>query len=208
MNDLFRQLFSFPTGIFSVLLALVACYWLLVIAGALDLDLFEVPEGADTDGFHDGFFDALLNPLGLKGIPLTIPLSLLILFGWVVSLVGNNFSGWFIALKLTGIAFGCALLLVALIVGVLGAALTLRPFRSVFAVHQAEENSSLVGKICTVTTQRVDERFGQAEIPGTSLVVQVRCPQPNDLRRGSQALIFEYDPAAEAFSVNPVSDSI
>jgi len=46
MTDLISALFGFPTGILSVLLALVLVYWMLVFLGAADLHLFDI----DLDG--------------------------------------------------------------------------------------------------------------------------------------------------------------
>ena len=56
------------------------------------------------------------------------------------------------------------------------------------------------------STLRVTSSFGQAEVDGSSLLVQVRAEEPNALTRQSRALIYEYDAAREAFLVSPIED--
>gem|GEM_PF-259360 len=50
MTELVPALLAYPTGVFTVVIGLVAAYWLLVIVGAADLD---------HGGGHDGALDAL-----------------------------------------------------------------------------------------------------------------------------------------------------
>lgn len=61
MMDFLHIAFALPTAAWSVLLVLVGVYWLLVIAGALDIDLIHV----DLDG--DGVVEAAAQG-GLEGI--------------------------------------------------------------------------------------------------------------------------------------------
>jgi len=50
VTELVPALLAYPTGVFTVVIGLVAAYWLLVIVGAADLD---------HGGGHDGALDAL-----------------------------------------------------------------------------------------------------------------------------------------------------
>jgi hypothetical protein len=50
VSELLPALLAYPTGVFTVVMGLVAAYWLLVIVGAADLD---------HGGGHDGALDAL-----------------------------------------------------------------------------------------------------------------------------------------------------
>src|SRR4051812_49976174 len=65
---------SFPTVMFSFLLAVVVLYWLAVLFG-----------GADTDSLGGDAFGGL----GLGGVPVTVALSLLVAVAWFVSLAGT-----------------------------------------------------------------------------------------------------------------------
>ncbi len=218
MGGFFETAFTFPTAIFSALLIPMLLYWLTVMLGAVDLDFF--------DGLLDGFDGALdgadggdvgdadgesgsgvLAALGLAGVPLTVSLSLLIFFAWFLTYAGMElfgawrwgfFGGVWVAALVTAVACGGALLITALAV---------RPLRPVFATQTAMHRHELVGKVCTVTTQRVDERFGQAELDdaeGATLLLQVRCPESGYFKRGQKALIYDYEVEKEVFWVSPL----
>ena len=202
MSEFLTAILQFPTVIFTILLGVVAAYWVFVLLGALDLDILDdVGEvDSDLDGEPDGVA-GVLQTLGLGGVPITLVISLLVLGSWVFCIVtmrflGDGTAGW--------IAAGAAVGAFALSVPVTAAAV--RPMRRLFVTHPAIENRSLVGRICTVTTGRVDEGFGQAEIDdgGAGLLVQVRYLGPGRLARGDKALVFDYKD--EVFHVAPVGE--
>lgn len=197
MSELLSAMLAFPTVIFTVLLGVVVTYWIFVILGALDIDLldFDVDTDAevDMDGGGDGDYDSGLagvwNALGLGGVPVTLSLSLLVLAAWVFSLLVMDFLGegtaWWLAGSLALLCLGVAVPVTALLI---------RPLRRFFVTHPAVDHRSLVGQICTISTLRVDERYGQAEIEdgGAGLLIQVRASVSHELRRGERALIFDY----------------
>lgn len=155
----------------------------------------------DADAEHPGGLAGLIQALGLGGVPVTLMLSLLILASWgfclgATELVGR--SGW--------LAIAAPLVSLALAVPVTAA--IIRPLRRFFLSLAAPQNRDLLGKICTITTLRVDERYGQAEVEdgGAGLIVQVRSTAPDRLNRGDRALIFDYKD--EVFYVEPVNQAL
>lgn len=227
MIDLLQAIFAFPTLIFTLLLGLVVAYWALVIVGALDLDLLEGAEGAtdalDTaseafttteahgaDGLLGGPLPVIVTELGLRGVPLTVWLSIFVLIAWAVTLLGMRFVGGAAASVLGPFGGSALVTTVSLAVAAAGTAAITKPMRRLFVAPTARSHSSLVGKVCVVTTLRVDGGFGQAEVEdgGAGLLVQVRCDEANDLTRGSQALIFDYDPAEGIFHVSRFDDPV
>ena len=62
MSELLSAILGFPTIIFTVMLVVVLVYWLFVILGALDIDLFH----GHADGAFEGSTKAALEG-GLKG---------------------------------------------------------------------------------------------------------------------------------------------
>lgn len=208
MSELLSAMLAFPTVIFTVLLGVVVTYWIFVILGALEVDLLDFDVDADVDadvdvdggdGDYDGGLAGMWHGLGLGGVPVTLSLSLLVLAGWVFCLLamdvlGGGTAGW--------LAGTTALLCLGVAVPV--TALLVRPLRRFFVTHPALDHRSLVGKICTIATLRVDERYGQAEIEdgGAGLLIQVRATAPHELRRGDRALIFDYK--GEVFHVAPL----
>ncbi len=225
---------SFPTVIFTFLLGLALIYWLLVILGALDMDmldpghLFHAADGAlegahgALDGAGEGAGEALHGALdhhdlgdafslfgflGLRGVPLTLVLSIIVLVGWVTSGVSTIWlrgalpEGWWVGTA-RWLVFG-GLAVSALATGMLSAAVLLRPLRGIYRSRQARSRHSLVGSVGVVTTQRVDAQFGQAEfvIEDDCLLVEVRSEEENELAKGSRVLIFDYDATHEVFHV-------
>ncbi len=235
MNELVAASLQFPTVVFTIVLGVVLIYWVFVLLGALDIDLLggghvagdmsgaakgigEVLTGGAKaggealghgEGHGDGGGDHAGDPswwqsLGLGDVPVTISVSLIVLLAWCGSLVGAHYiagpAGWQRGL----------VLIVALIVALPIAAFLVRPLAPVFAVKEGKSNSDYVGHACAISTGRVDEGFGQATIEdgGSVLVIQVRCDRPGALVRGDRALIIEFDPARQAYVVEPAADML
>lgn len=237
MAEFLDAAFTFPTAVFTVLLAFVLLYWLTVILGALDLDTLDgllgvegaegaadgALEGLDSGDFADagdagdladaegaeGTSGGWLDRLGVSGVPLTITLSFFAFFGWILSYLGMKYfanagvvAGWAVSGALVGV--------LAIAAGLVASIVAVRPLRRVFSTPGARGRASFVGSVCRVATGRVDADFGQAEVDdgGAGLLVQVRCSEENQLRRGSHALIFDYDSAREVFKVVPLEDDL
>lgn len=208
MLEFLDAITSFPTAVFSALLALVAGYWLLVIVGAVDLDAFDGLDAAAEalDVSAEGAIDVgdapgglgIVNALGMRDVPITLWLSVLVLVAWLASLAGMELLGGPL-----GALAPPVVLALALGAGVAATSVAVRPLRPIFRSHTAVSHRALVGKTCTITTLRVDGEFGQALIDdgAAGLLVQVRCADENDLTRGSHALIFDYRPDEGAFHV-------
>ena len=237
MTEFLNAILAFPTVLFTIPLGVVVVYWLFVLLGALDINLLGDAD-LDGHGHADGHLDAhghadghahdghgghdchdghdhghadgheggvagLIQSLGLSGVPVTLMLSLLILTGWVfciggTELLGRDAPDWQANLA--------ALLSLAAAVPVTG--FLIRPLRRLFATVPAPQNRDLLGKICTITTLRVDERYGQAEVEdgGAGLIVQVRSTDPGCLSRGDRAVIFDY--RDEVFHVAPMDERL
>src|SRR5690606_27461248 len=106
---------------------------------------------------------------------------------------------------------GTAVIAVAFVVGALTAAAVARPLGRLFATTTAESRAAFIGRICTVRTATVTDSFGQAEATdpsGATVLLQVRLAEPGELRRGMEALIFDYDPDVEVFLVSPADDTL
>ena len=97
--ELFQAAISPHQILLTLLLALVVCYWLLVILGALDFDT-DVPDaGADVDGDSHhahkamgtgGAWFTLGRLFGFTQVPWVVWLSFMVLFMWFYSLLLNH----------------------------------------------------------------------------------------------------------------------
>lgn len=216
--DLLSELVAMPTAIFTVLVGLVVVYWLLFLVGTLDLDALGGADGAvegamdaGLDGAADGALDGaaegaaegaagVLHALKLRSVPATVALSFFALIAWVTSYV---LRGWLDSLLPTWLTV-LAVLIVSVVVGVLGTSLAVRPFAKLFVDHRVTHLKDLVGRVVTITTGRVDERFGQARCDtADALILEVRARRGSALSCGDAALLIDYDPDHRTFMVEP-----
>ncbi|WP_239127414.1 hypothetical protein [Asanoa siamensis] len=172
--------------LFTVLLAVVVCYWILVLAGGLD---------ADADGWLDG----ALERIGLGGTPSSIVLSIVVAIAWFASLVGSVLLGDHPLLEILT-------LLASLGIGWAVATLLRRPLERFFPTAPEASRHDFVGRECVIRTGRVAIDFGQAEVhaaDGSSAIVQVRQTGADAFAAGTRAVIYDYDDAGEFFWVVP-----
>jgi len=237
LNELLVGSLQFPTVVFSIALGIVVVYWLFVLIGALDIDLFGGDVDVDVSGAAKGIGDVLTggakggaealhaggdaggeiggdadgdldggglwHVLGLGDVPVTISASLIIVLAWVGSLLAMHhlgIGGWWTVV----------VLVIAVVLALPIAALLIRPIAPVFAVREGKSNADYIGHVCTITTGRVDNGFGQATIEdgGTVLDIAVRCELPGKLARGDKALIIEFDRERQAYTVEPSGDML
>jgi hypothetical protein len=229
MNEFLNTAFTMPTTIFSGLLILLGLYWMTVILGILDIEIFDsifdlfggaaegVLDGA-VDGVIDGLGDSLDvgdhdGCLGMGGVPLTIIGTFFSLFGWAFSFLGMSF----LPSVLPALAVGGTLLLVvvgstASVLALGATAIATRPMKKLFRLAPVTQNSDLVGRVCTVTTLKINARYGQAEVvdeEGSTILIQARSRDAdNGLARRSKALIFEYDRARGVFYISSYDDGL
>jgi hypothetical protein len=231
VTELLHASLQFPTVVFTIGLGVALVYWLFVVLGALDIDLFHAGDvgghdidlgGHDVDvGGHDvgahGSGDAggdaghdaetaavgMWLALGLGAVPLTISISVITLLGWCASVLIEShvdINPWLQLVVFPAVLLG----------SVLCASVVLRPIAPVFKLREGKSNKDYVGHLCTITTGRVDDGFGQATVEdgGTVLVIPVRCDQAGALARGHRALIIDFDRGRAAYVVEPSADML
>lgn len=198
MEQFLQIIFSVPTILFTVLLVATLLFWLISMTGVID-------HGADAhvDGELDGAFEwgGVLSVLGVQGVPFSFLLSFLFLFAWIISfsaqsLIGTQLSGWLFWL------FAFSSLLLSPLLGLLLAALTLRPLVPLFTKQHAKATqASVLGQVGTIISGQVDMAQGRAEmiINGAHLIFQVRSHTP--LTRGQQVMFTDYSPEQHIYQV-------
>jgi Protein of unknown function (DUF1449) len=194
-------LFAVPTLPGTILLGVCLAYWLLLIAGAVDLDLLDLDIDADVDADPSGTSWGMtaLKFLNVNDVPLMIWLTMFSA-GYVASavLIGTDVADSFGPIA-AAIARNAA-------IGLIAAKVLTQPLRGKFETVEPNKAETLVGRTCVVTTSEISDRFGQArvECDGAPLLLNVRGPagafQKNDL-----AVIVAYDADRSVFLVEPVS---
>lgn len=246
MSEILNAAFTMPTTIFSVLLILAGLYWLTVVLGMFDLELFDslfdlaggaaegvldgaaegLAEGAAegaAEGLADGADGAVegeggggglargcLGALGVGQIPIAVPATLLAAFGWAFSYGGTELVKTLALVTVGGVGAVFLVGFSALALAFAATTVAVKPLKRIMRFEHATTRGDLVGLECTVTTQRVGEGFGQAEVVdahGATILIQARSNEPdNGLHRGSRALIFNYDRGREVFYVSALGE--
>ncbi|TXS57797.1 hypothetical protein EAO77_08420 [Streptomyces sp. t39] len=199
MSEFLSAVAVFPTALFSAALVVVVAFWLLVLFGAVEHDMF------DSDAEAAG-----AGSTGLGGVPITVAVSLLVTIAWFTCLAGAlplRGSG------LTGVPYAataCAILLAAVFLSWHATLRLVRVLATLFPDEPGPSRHDFVGLTCTIRTGRVDGRFGQAEVAapdGSTAVVQVRqaAHESETLALGATGLLYAYDEDGEFFWVSPSS---
>lgn len=204
--ELWQILSGYPTGVYTVLIGVLMVFWLLAILGALDMDIISFDNDIDFD--LDGKveipgFVGLMHTLGFTGVPFTIVLTVLIFLAWVFCYAASAYVlPWVPTLILkvlvgTGVLVGSFLLAVPLTTKIVS------PLRKLAVENKAKSNKDFLGSNCKVTSLTVDESFGQGKVQtlGASLVVRIRAPAPNDIKKGDIVRPISYDEEDNVFDV-------
>jgi hypothetical protein len=215
----------------TVLLLLVVFYWLMVILGALDADLFDIDfdtdvdvdldldvdldvdvEGDfdfDVDGEIDGdiagggFLRGLLEFFYIGEVPVMILLSILILSMWAISLMVNNIFN-----PAASMLFALPLFAGNLVVSLMVCKVFIMPFRKMFRSLNKDANESrpVIGRICTVVTTQVSEKMGQAEMSskGAPILINVVTDGGKVFHKGDEAVVIGKNVENGVYTIAPV----
>ncbi|MBG88265.1 MAG: hypothetical protein CMO80_15360 [Verrucomicrobiales bacterium] len=205
MTELFQEsirVINFPL---SLLMIVIIIYWLLALVGFLDFDILDGSadlhvdggdvhvEGdlqADFDGSHGGgILGGISSYLHVGDAPLTVILSVMIIFMWSFSLLLNHYFN-----SDDSFFLGLLFLVPNIIVSVLLSGIIIIPVAVFFKKLSGSENvkKNALGDMCTVISQTVDYDSGQAEVAqeGAPIVVNARTSNPNEvLTRGQKAVV-------------------
>lgn len=201
--DVFLQIaLSFPTVVFSLLLAVAVVYWMMAMIGLIDLEVLNfapMPDGLDLDV---GGVAGLLMKWGLDGVPVTLIATGFIFFGWLITYFVDLFLLQHLGTGVMRYALGSGLLLGAVIVAMPITGLALRPLSPLFAKLKPTDSESLLGKIAIVRSPIVSETQGTANLEngGAGLVLQVRA-KPGLFSRGDEVVLVEYLTLQNAYRV-------
>ncbi|MFE7336011.1 hypothetical protein [Streptomyces griseus] len=202
MDEFLSAALEFPAVIFGAALIVVVCFWLLVLAGAAGHDSFD----ADLD----------TGPAGLGGVPVSVSVSLLVVFSWFGSLSGTVLLRHSETGTATRAVLAVAVLAGSLLLAWAAVRLLVHRFRRYFPAEPPPSRLDFVGSVCTIRTGSVTATFGQAEVvshDGSTAIVQVRRAEPFPLPEpgaeeaplvlGGSGLLYAYDEDGEFFWVSP-----
>ncbi len=223
MVELITAAFEPVNVLFTVLLLVTGLYWIMVILGVLDIDLFhihlpdggldadadmdvggDVDTGADVDGIEPGVLHSILHFFYVGEIPTMSLVSIMILSLWAFSILGNYYlnpdrsTSMAVAILCGNVAISTVVLkFVAL------------PLRKLFLILNKDYNApaEVMGSACTVVTTEVTrEKIGQAEVPtqGAPILLNVLARDEHVFKRGEKAVVVERDGAKGTYRIAPV----
>ncbi|SFL87740.1 hypothetical protein [Marinobacter zhejiangensis] len=194
--------FSFPTVIFTVLLAVAVIYWLISLLGLVDLD-----GDADMDIDSSADVGGLMVTLGLQGVPLPLVLTLLFLSSWLLAYFADLLFGAMFGGGWGHVMFGLLVIPAALFVGLLVTSVLVRPLRPLFRrAYKRPMQKQVIGTACVVLAFNESSGKGRAEAhrDGAHLILQIRSDAP--LARRDRVVLVEYLSDQQAYWVIPEAD--
>lgn len=203
MDPFYQNISSFPTAIFTFFLALVALYWLVAVLGLVDIDILDIdlpdfdgPTGlnADSEIPTPDALAGLMMKFGLHGVPVTITVSFISLFGWLLCYYLVYFLLGFFPEGVLKYLAGIPIFIASLFVATMITAVVIRPLRQLFNKAQQHTEKIVLGQIAVVRTSRVDHHFGEATLEdgGAGLILKVRTIGEQVFKRGDSVVLIEY----------------
>ena len=203
MDPFYQNISSFPTVFFTFFLIVTTLYWLVAVLGFVEIDVldFDIP---DADGTLDinpetelstpDVLAGLMLRFGLQGVPVTVIISFIALFGWLVSYYTVYFLFGFLPGGFIRFLAGLPVLLGALYVGVMITAVVIKPLRPLFQKAQQQTVKHVLGQSAVVRTSRVDSEFGEAvlEDGGAGLILKVRSTGNETFEKGDRVVLLEH----------------
>ncbi|MBQ0730231.1 MAG: DUF1449 domain-containing protein [Oleispira antarctica] len=203
MDPFYQNIASFPTLFFTLLLALTAVYWLVAVLGVIDLDVLDVdmPEGDADGGVHQ--LAGLLLKLGLNGVPLTIVISLLALFGWFICYFAVYLIFPYIPDGFLEYIVGLPILVGSLYGAVLITAQIIKPLKPLFANMNKNTVKNVLGQTAIVRSLRLDSGFGEVLLAdgGAGLIFKARTMNNETFKKGDRVVLLQYLKDQHAYRV-------
>lgn len=203
MQPFYQIVASFPTIFFTILLIIVVMFWLLAILGAVEISLLDFDIDLDADMSSTSAITGFMMRLGLQGVPVTIIVSLIAIFGWLISyyivyFFFGLFDGTFLRILL-GIPVLCGSLYAAVML----TALAIKPMRSFFQKTHQQTIKRVLGQVAIVRSAVVNNHTGEAMLAdgGAGLILKVLTDGEAEFQRGDRVVLLEYIPEQYAYRV-------
>ena len=180
--------FEMPLAPPSILLCVVVVYWLFVIIGALDIDLFDFDFELDASESILDIGYAPLRFLNLGRIPVMIWISVYAFCAWAIAVA-------LVEWKEPTLPPTFQVLVASFGLGAIATKLLTQPLGDRLAADNVEPHKAetIVGGTCVITTSEATERVGEARFgtDGAPLVLTVRTAE-GTLAKGDRAQIIDY----------------
>ncbi|MHC4645900.1 MAG: hypothetical protein ACYTBJ_10370 [Planctomycetota bacterium] len=222
MMELISIAFSPINVVVTVLLILMVLYWVMVILGALDVELLDIDladsdydAGADADVELDadgeldtdiggqGAVRSILRFFYIGEVPIMILVSILVLTLWTLCMLGTHYLNpgrhFIVALPIYG---------VSLVLSLAVCRIFAMPLKRIHDLFNKDSNAprDVMGRICTVMTTSVSDQMGQVEVrtKGAPIVLNAVSDSEHVFHKGDEAVITGKDEDRGVYTVAPV----
>jgi HAMP domain-containing protein len=214
MNAVLVEAISANNLPLTILLGLIALYWIATLVGLMDFDaldgflgLDDSDSGADGGEGEGGFLSGMLKGIGLADAPVMFILTLFSLFLWGGNVLGNIY---FNPGQTT--ATGTVILAVAVVGAFLLTRLLIRPLRPLMRLmRDTEKRVPIAGLTGTVRSLEVTNRSGQVEVErdGATILLHARVGEGHAaLPRGTKVLVVMEEGEQGAYLVRPLESDL
>ncbi|PWJ44577.1 OB-fold-containig protein [Sediminitomix flava] len=215
---------------YTILVAFSLLYWMLTFLGIFDIDAFDVDMDADVEADVDmeggvsgveieaeaelevevkaeaqttasapSAFVQILQFFHIGQVPLMAILTFLFAFMWVGSVLGNHY------LENTSWTVAALLFVPVFLIGLTFTKIIVFPLSKFFNQLKMEEDTNVIGNKCTVILEVRGDKKGQVEVQTGSYHQKIYAVtgEGKTLKKGSDALVIDYDENKKAFIVEP-----
>ena len=208
MDGFLQALTSLGVAPFTALTIAALLYWLMVILGALDIDLLHVGHhhevsvhhGDAGDHPHPGWATGLLEFLSVGKVPLTVIVSLLVFISWSVAMgLVLTLHLWSPLVFVGGLAAATPL-----------TALLCRPLRQVFNAidHGVIMGVAMLGREARITSAVCTAAFGTAtcDVGDAEILLRVVASRSELVfQRDEVVVIADHDAERDCYIVGPAT---
>lgn len=191
------DIFFLPANLIqTVLFLVIILYWLVVLLGAIDFDVFDFDIDVDTDIDVDADADMessnifglnkILSFFNLGKVPFMVFLTFLVIPWWFGTIIINHFFG--ISSFIPGVVISIPVLIGSLFIG----KVLTTPFVKIFAaLDKDNEERDILGSIGKVRFTASESKTGQADflIGDATLLLPIRSKEPDTLNKGDLVMI-------------------
>ncbi len=194
MDPFYQNISSFPTAIFTFVLAICVLYWLLAVLGAVDIDVLNIDVDLRNEATTPNAMAGVMLKFGLNSVPVTIILSFLSLFGWLLSYYSMHYLSPLIPEGLLTYLFGFLVLIIAFWLAVLLTAMIVKLLSPFFKKLDQQTFRHILGQSAVVRTSKVTDSFGEAFLDdgGAGLILKVRSSENRSFVKGDKVVLLEY----------------
>ncbi len=191
---------------YTAIVGAMALYWITVILGFLDIEIFDIDLDVDVDLDAEAIGTVnILGILNVGAVPFSIWLSIFAFQMWVYSLLFNLVLDAISIFRLSEILRFILCALVFIPISAIITKFVTSPLKTLFDTKTLTKHD-FVGKECLVTSSEVNQHFGTAEIRigGVPQLIDIRGKSIDELTRDNKALIYEYEAEQDVFYVTRI----